>query len=213
MKIYDAMVTKDLAGQYIRVSVNLALYEWVSETFADAMPLAAFEPVDREKYGNFCDITLIVGEEKINCHKFQLARRSEVFEAMFNHNDTKENQVNEVEIKDFNAETVKDFVDFLYNGEPEDKGRCYDLDLLALADKYNVGILKTACEKELISKLDKSNVVGMWIGSDLYQAEDLYKAALDYLVNNWDIIEELEGYKSLSEKPELLMKLIKEMKN
>ena len=48
------------------------------------------------------DIALVVaGEERIECHKIVLAAASDVFRAMFIHDDRKE-----VEIKDFGAEEL-----------------------------------------------------------------------------------------------------------
>ena len=42
------------------------------------------------------DVTLICGDKRFPCHKFMLSARSDVFKAMFSHENTKEGQTNEV---------------------------------------------------------------------------------------------------------------------
>ena len=49
------------------------------------------------------------GLREIKCHKLILARNSDVFERMFEH-DCVENQRNELTIVDFDGDTVADFV-------------------------------------------------------------------------------------------------------
>ena len=46
--------------------------------------------------GDFSDVTLICGEKRFSCHKFILSARSDVFKAMFSHENTKEGQTNQV---------------------------------------------------------------------------------------------------------------------
>jgi len=165
----------------------------------------AFEPLDREEYAKLYDVTLKVGQSSVPCHKIQLARRSKVFAAMFNH-DVAENTNGEVQIEDFDLETVQDFVHFLYNGKLEGD---YNLDTLAIANKYDVGILKEICEAELSKGLSGSNVIACWIASDMCQAAHLKKAVLAYIVENWAEKEAFEGYADIfKHHPELLVELL-----
>lgn len=46
--------------------------------------------------GQFSDVTLVCGDKKFPCHKFILSARSDVFKAMFSHENTKEVQTNQV---------------------------------------------------------------------------------------------------------------------
>jgi hypothetical protein len=39
----------------------------------------------------YSDTTLIVGDRKFECHKFMLAKKSDVFDAMFSHNFAEKN--------------------------------------------------------------------------------------------------------------------------
>ena len=46
--------------------------------------------------GDFSDVTLMCGERNFPCHKIILSARSDVFKAMFSHENTKEGQTNQV---------------------------------------------------------------------------------------------------------------------
>ena len=50
--------------------------------------------------GEFSDVTLVCGEKQFPCHKFILSARSDVFKAMFSHENTKEGQTNTVRTTD-----------------------------------------------------------------------------------------------------------------
>jgi len=52
-------------------------------------------------FGNmkYCDITLVCDEREFSCHKFMLAKKSDVFDAMFSH-DFRETATGRVIIKD-----------------------------------------------------------------------------------------------------------------
>ena len=60
------------------------------------------------------DVTLKCEEKTFPCHKVILAARSDVFEAMFSHKDTKEDATNEVEIVDLDSETLGHMLQFVY---------------------------------------------------------------------------------------------------
>jgi len=169
---------------------------------------AAFEPVDRERHDKLSDVTVKVGEDSIRCHKIQLAKRSKIFEAMFNH-DLEENISGEVEIKDFDFQTVKDFIHFLYDGRMENEAS-YNTSILGIATKYDVQILKELCEERLSAALDHSNAIECWIASDLYQATNLKKSVLAYIVKHWDKKDEFEGYQEVfKDHTHLLIELLK----
>ena len=51
--------------------------------------------------GEFSDVTLVCGEKQFPCHKFILSARSDVFKAMFSHENTKEGQTNTVRTTDY----------------------------------------------------------------------------------------------------------------
>lgn len=86
--------------------------------------------------GKFSDFTIVVGDSKIPVHKSILSAHSPVFEAMFNHDNTKEAQEHKVEVTDVFPNVMKDFLLFIYTGQ-KPKKVCFSTELLAVANKVN----------------------------------------------------------------------------
>ncbi len=107
------------------------------------------------------DFNLRCAGELFPCHKFVLACRSHVFARMLSHKDFKENVSNEATIEDFSPETVKDFLEFLYTDELNE-ANLNSVELLLMADKYNVTGLKSDCEKALSKAVDTSNSIKLF---------------------------------------------------
>ena len=85
----------------------------------------------------FADFKLICEDQVFPCHKFVLASRSDVFEAMFSHKDTTEALTGEAIIKSCTPLVLASFLEFLYTDQLENK-KCFDsCELMLLADKYN----------------------------------------------------------------------------
>jgi hypothetical protein len=93
------------------------------------------------------DVKIICDKTTFNCHKFVLANRSDVFEAMFENMDTKEMQDGLIKINDVSNKTMKDLLSFVY------KNKIPDIDdkLLLAADKYNIADLCNLCSRHLIN--------------------------------------------------------------
>ena len=56
------------------------------------------------------DVTILCQGQQFPSHKLILAARSDVFSAMFQHDDTKEAQTKQVHLEDTDPETVKTFL-------------------------------------------------------------------------------------------------------
>ncbi len=72
---------------------------------------------------------------------------------MFANTSAVENITREAEVNDFEPDIVGDFLNFLYTGELVDPALYNSLDLLLLADKYNVVALRKECEKALVKSI------------------------------------------------------------
>jgi hypothetical protein len=59
------------------------------------------------------------------------------------------------------------------------------VDLLLVADLYQLERLKYLCEQKIIGYVDVDNVVNMFLLSEQVQAPDLAKYTLEYLAKNW----------------------------
>lgn len=67
-----------------------------------------------------------------------------------------EQQTGKMSILDFIAEAVELFIDCHYTGQINGSGDLH-MDLFALAAKYDVPKLKSACERILLASINKTN--------------------------------------------------------
>ena len=88
----------------------------------------------------YTDLVLEVEDNTFHCHKFMLARKSDVFDAMFSH-DFSEKHDNKVVIEDLEAEAVLEMLRFIYQGKVLQMERV-NKSVLFAADKYNIVDLK-----------------------------------------------------------------------
>ena len=86
------------------------------------------------KTGANSDITLVVKTEEFKVHKFPLATHSAVFEAMFQHENTKETIEKKVVIEDVSAEVMRTLLHYIYTGTVENKDDL-SVELFSAADK------------------------------------------------------------------------------
>ena len=124
------------------------------------------------------DFNLIFKGVEVPCHKHVLSAASPVLAAMV---ENKHLEAVEGKAKiDVSAEVGKAFVRFLYTGELEDQVFKEEaVVFLELGDKYNVQGLKDLAETELLSQLEKTNMVSLVSIGDLYNAKEVFEAALE----------------------------------
>ena len=123
------------------------------------------------------DFTLVFGGEEVPCHKHILAAASPVIEAMVK-NKHREAIQSKANMK-LSAEVGRAFVRFIYTGEvQEDVLQANAPAFLEMGEMYNLQELKDLAEKELLSQLEKKNMVEMVYMGELFRAEDIFEAAL-----------------------------------
>ena len=92
-------------------------------------------PINGLKHTDF----VIVSEsgKEIPCHKFVLAMKSTVFEAMLDMQDSKEVLTGRVQINDASDEALEMMVSYIYNTDIQIQDEDIYQDLLVLSNKYN----------------------------------------------------------------------------
>ncbi|XP_044010262.1 speckle-type POZ protein-like [Aphidius gifuensis] len=95
------------------------------------------------------DVTIQVGQKSFRAIKSILAVRSPVFAAIFDHEQFKGNEKNEVVIEDIDEDVFKEFLHYIYTGETPNIDKM-PIELFAVAEKYQVDCLKNIC-KEIIA--------------------------------------------------------------
>jgi len=157
----------------------------------------AADPISREELEHVSDIDVRVGSKTFKCHRMQLAKCSSVFNAMFKHSCV-EKETGIIQIEEFEEGTVADFISFLYEGRLEDKAR-YNVQLLGMANKYDVKVLQQACAKEVASDIKKENVADAWLAAELCQIPELLTAVQEFLKKNWSSRAEMPGIDDIIE--------------
>ncbi|GFQ69397.1 speckle-type POZ protein [Trichonephila clavata] len=136
----------------------------------------------------FSDLTICVGDKLFNAHRLVLAARSPVFEAMFK-NEMKENNENKLDINDSDEKTFGELLRYFYIGEIGPLTSDHALNLLVLADKYDVPGLKTEIVDYLKCELSTENALSILIEAHLHNEKQLKKEAVEFIGNHmWEMM-------------------------
>jgi len=158
----------------------------------------------------FADAVLYCGGREFQCHKAILAARSQVFQAMFEH-DMEEKKNSRVEVKDVEADVMAEMLRFIYTGRTATSLDTMAADLLAAADKYALERLKVMCEEALCNGLTVENVSDVLILADLHSAEQLKAQAIEF-INTRHVTDVMEtsGWKQMvASHPHLIAEAFK----
>ncbi|CAL8116455.1 unnamed protein product [Orchesella dallaii] len=128
------------------------------------------------------DVTIKTNNRIFRAHKAILMTRSSVFAAMFAV-DMLENEVNIVEITDFDDDIVEGMLEHLYSGETDYMNERVQ-ELLQIAEKYNLAGLKEGCEYQLVDNLNKENAAANLILANNYNAPYLKEKAVEFICKN-----------------------------
>lgn len=142
--------------------------------------------------GCLCDVTLIVGTNRINAHRLVLASCSNYFRAMFT-SEMAESRQQEVQMVDIAANTLQALIDFCYTGE------------ISIADVNVQSILPAACLLQLNEiqevcceflkkQLDPTNCLGIRAFADTHACRDLMRIADKFTHHNFQDVAASEEF-------------------
>ena len=153
-----------------------------SAAVAKKRKLNVLENVYKKMSG--ADFTLVFEGEEVPCHKHILAAASPVFKAMVESNTFRE-AINSQANLNLSAEVGRAFLRFIYTGEmQEDVMKENASAFLEMGQMYDLQELKDMAERELLSQLDKTNMVRLAFLGDHFGAEDIFEAALKMIKIN-----------------------------
>ncbi|GBN82764.1 Speckle-type POZ protein [Araneus ventricosus] len=139
-----------------------------------------------------CDVNLQTRTKTFPAHKAILSARSPVFKAMFT-NDLKEKTTNHVDVKDFDDETVRRLLSYIYTNTVENLQWKTAFQLYVAADKYSVKSLKKKCAYLLEENLDLDNVCECLELADTHKDEYLKNSVQDFVLrHDKDVIGSIE---------------------
>ncbi|XP_015927740.1 uncharacterized protein [Parasteatoda tepidariorum] len=142
----------------------------------------------------FTDVNFIVGDDIIPAHKSILAARSPVFRTMLEA-DMREKSENRIVINDIEKPVLEAFLTFIYTGFVQTSDVSLVSQLYPVADKYDVQNLKDVCQHVLSMNLNETTACEILNLAEVHSDENLTNSALNYLIDNFDVIEPTEEWK------------------
>merc|ERR1719342_1871137 len=152
------------------------------------------------------DLKIRCGGKVYDCHRNILASRSQVFKTMLESN-MKEKLTGEIEIKNICMNVFEDLLKYIYSGVAPNID-AHSQELFAAADLYQLEKLKELCELKLCSRFDVSNCIDLLIFGDLYNAQKLKAAALEFVSKNLHKMKTSEWKESLIAHPALMAEVV-----
>lgn len=146
------------------------------------------------------DVTLILGKERIPCHRVILASCSQYFRALL-YGGLKETHEKEVEIKDVDSvESFKLLLEYFYTGRMSLNSLKEEviLEILGLTHKFGFQDLEEAIVEYFLKILSISNVCLLYDASLLYGLTLLAKECLSYIDKNATDVMNHESFFMLS---------------
>lgn len=164
--------------------------------------LSASKPMDHH------DVELSCGGEVFPCHKFMLAARSSVFRAMFDHN-LSESRKNMVDIQDANPQSLSQFLQFLYTDTFDADSVTSVLEVLSMAEKYDVQGLKDLCTQLLIQNMSVDHLSDIARTSHIYNNTLLKNEVIAHISLAAPEVVKTDGWKQLLlEEPDVCADII-----
>lgn len=122
----------------------------------------------------FCDITVHVRDQQVRAHRIILATGS----TLCNEHQTT------VVINDFNIETVKQLIEYMYTGTVQQPNEAPE-QLLRAAHTYGVAGLKELCVEQLCETIHMDNVVNLMVLAEQCKATILFKNVLAFVRDDY----------------------------
>ncbi|GMT12644.1 hypothetical protein PFISCL1PPCAC_6389, partial [Pristionchus fissidentatus] len=215
----DLLVSHLLPQDELQLNLNLTVtFDTVTKCSQNMKKIEAVEPKyqeiskDLETFFTTAKLTDFVIElnegREIDCHRMMLAARSPVFQAMLEPH-TDESRKGRVVIQDIDYEVMQELLHFIYTGKSPNLSS-YALDLLAVADRFQLQGLKDMADQHLRSSLVADTASRNLVYADMHNATELRKDAIQFIAANMSSVINTEGWNHLVEKqgPPLVNEII-----
>ena len=149
----------------------------------------------------FTDVTLVVADgKKFKAHKAVLASQSPFFKTRFEDRwSGQENSDSRVEMTDVPKVVMDTVLSYLYTGKAMNIQKIA-FQVLPTAEEYGIEGLQKMCEKALAETVTDKNVVNILVHTETYNAQDLRKACMNYIISNTQTVRKSEGWSKLKSK-------------
>ena len=162
--------------------------------------------------GLMADVTFAVGAEEIQGHRALLVSRSQYFATLLT-SEFQEALVRRIEVCDTTPAAFRAMLRYLYTDVVVDMEDALAMDVLQLAEKYQITGLYDSVQRQCIRRLSLKTAVWWLIQSHEYHLHDLHKACLRYVVRNYRGIRNAarQSVVLLSTFPELVQEVLLEL--
>ncbi len=144
--------------------------------------------------GEFSDFEFTIGERKFPVHKCILYSRAPYLKAMFTQ-DFEEKTTKSVPIEDIDADMFTELLEYLYTSKlPEFTDEMKAIEVLTIADKYQLDSLKMIAENELSAMMTTESMFNLLMIADMYNAAVLKANAMKFIASkatSMDILKAL----------------------
>ncbi|KAH0561618.1 hypothetical protein KQX54_018115 [Cotesia glomerata] len=160
------------------------------------------------------DVTIIVDQVRIPAHKVILAAHSEVFAKMLQ-SEMKEAKNNEINIEDLDPEIILEMLHYCYKGTLKTTNNVQIvLQVLKVADIYQIIKLKDFCEHRLMIEISSDNVLDIIDVADDSNAVDLRQEAIEFIAEHYETVFASDKFKELFfRKQELMFEVVHALSN
>ncbi|XP_014235423.1 speckle-type POZ protein-like [Trichogramma pretiosum] len=147
----------------------------------------------------FSDVKIITPDANdIPAHKNILAAASPVFRAMFTH-DMLENKNSSVKITDTTKNIVTEMLRYIYMGEIKNMNKDNTLELLEMADKYQIDNLKIKCGKILCANLSIENAIDTLVTAHKYTLKNVEDEAIKFIATRTELLLNFQKMKKIND--------------
>ena len=149
------------------------------------------------KTKSFCDIVLVVEEEKISCHKVVLCASSPYFHTMFG-SSFMESTANEVNLASVSSLVIRPLLMYIYTGVIQiTEENCEEL--LKVSDMMSFNDLKEEVSSYMCRTVNVDNCLRMWKMARMLRSEGLQNMAFEYALENFSVVSEKCQFLQLEE--------------
>ncbi|XP_049946537.1 uncharacterized protein LOC126439757 [Schistocerca serialis cubense] len=150
--------------------------------------------------GKGADVTLVVGDSHLPAHSVILAARSPVFDAMLR-NNMLEATSRLIKITDVQEAVLQQMLLFIYTDTVPELER-FAAQLLAVADKYDLPLLKRRCASRMALDLSVENAAATALVATLHRCPELRSAAVEFIARHPEVITGSDWAQLLRENAE-----------
>uniref|UniRef100_A0A6V7HP88 BTB domain-containing protein n=1 Tax=Bracon brevicornis TaxID=1563983 RepID=A0A6V7HP88_9HYME len=162
--------------------------------------------------GTNSDVVLKTPTREFKAHKLILSCRSPVFAAMFNH-DTREQNENVVQIMDISDDVLEQLLAFIYT-DLVPRLHEMTIDLLIVADKYDIKALKSRCESCIFDTVTIQNATELLLTADRANATKLRTNIKQFIIRRRGEFIRSNDYQELRRShPELILEIFEQPTN